>query len=355
MRTALALLALSVAIPSAARERRGAVAFHYGGPLPASEIEWYGRFDVVVTHDPLQPILVDALHARGARVVLYEWSVAFYASRADSWQQRLLHDGRGLLNTRPLRGGSGAADADAYYFDPATREHRVERARAIAEHLRAIHYDGVFLDTTRFENVHPDAASEYTRRHPDVAYDAAFAEFMKTLRAEVKVIITNQGYRDAQHYLPFADYDVTESLITYNGHLRPWIDAGDRWNSIEFVMRTIVAPVMKRYPRVRFVHLNYMANVDGHSVEPVVAIARLFGADAFVALPSISAPPSTGIYFEEPGPAETPIRRAAGGLVAYRRFEHQLVVVNMSPHPFAIGDHKVAAGRAVIIRRHAHS
>jgi len=289
--TAFAMIAFSIAM------RRGAVAFHYGGPMTPAELAWYGRFDVVVTHDPLPPAQVDALHARGARLALYEWSVAFYETLANDWQKGLLQNGRALLNVRPLRGGSGASDANAFYYDPATPEHHVERARAIADKLRAFRYDGVFLDTTRFENVHPDAAREYGRRHPDIAYDAAFAKFMKALRAEVKVVVTNQGYRDAKHYLPYADYDVTESLITRDGQLRPRRDARDKWNSIDYVMRTMIVPVMKRYPRIRFVHLNYVPAVTPESVAPIVAIARKYGGEAFVALPSINAPPTTDVYF----------------------------------------------------------
>jgi len=350
-RAALALAALSVAVPLAADERRGTMAFHYGGPLSQAELEWYGRFDAVVTHDPLPRAQVDALHARGAHLVLYEWAVAFYASLVPtgSWQERLLRERHALLNGRGLRGGSGAADADAFYYDPAAHEHRIDRARAIAERLHTAGYDGVFLDTTTFANVHPDAAAEYRQRHPDVPYDAAFAQFLKTLRKELHggVIVTNQGYRDAAHYLPYADYDVTESLITRDGRLRPWRDPRDQWNSIDFVMRTMIAPAMKRYPRVRFVHLNYLPKAEPDDVLPVAAIARLFGGEAFVALSSIVAPPSADIYFLDCGTPRTPIRYAEKHEAAYRWFAHVLVAVNASAHPLVIANPD--GGEAIVV------
>src|SRR5438552_662155 len=130
---ALLTVALCLAAPAYAAQRRGSVAFHYGGALTAAQLDWCGRFDVLVTHDPLPPAQVTALHQRGTRLVLYEWAVAFYASLAKpgSWQSSLLARRRGLLNIRPLRGGLGAAGADAFYYDPASREHAEERAAAI--------------------------------------------------------------------------------------------------------------------------------------------------------------------------------------------------------------------------------
>jgi len=207
----LLAFALSLSAHAYATQRRGSVAFDYGGTMTAAQLAWCGRFDFVVTHDPLPPAQVRALHQQGTRLVLYEWAVAFYASLAESgsWEASLLARKRGLLNDRPLRGGSGAADADAFYFDPSTREHAVERPAAIAARLRAIGYDGVFLDTTTAESVHPEALATLQQRHAE-RYDAAFAEFLRNLRHELNagehgVIITNQGYRASDDVLPYAD------------------------------------------------------------------------------------------------------------------------------------------------------
>src|SRR5258708_31625309 len=183
-----------------------------------------------------------------------------------TWQASLLTRRRGLLNDRPLRGGLGAADADAFYYDPATREHAEERPAAIAARLRAIGYDGVFLDTKTAESVHPEALATFKERHAE-RYDAAFARFLRNLRRELDagkrgVIITNQGYRAAGDVLPYAEMDISESLFTLHGKFRPWNDSHDRWNSIDFLMRHLIAPVRKRYPRVRFVHLNYVTSAE---------------------------------------------------------------------------------------------
>lgn len=280
------------------------VAFQYA-PIAPQQLDWFGRFDVLVTHDPLPRAQVEALHARGTKLVLYEWSVAFYRSlvRRGSFQERMLTRHSALLNRQPLRGHLGAADADAFYYDPATREHRDERAKAIAARLRQIGYDGVFLDTTTVQSVHPAALVEYKRRHPDTPYDAAFARFLRSLRRELHggLIVTNQGFRDASHYLPYADYDVAESLITWprNGGIefRPRHDPNDLWNSTDFLMRNLIEPARKKYPRVQFVQLNYTN--DPKDVPQIVAIARQFGCEAFVANPDVTAIESDAYFARE--------------------------------------------------------
>lgn len=339
MRRFLVSVALLASLSLSAQERRGGIAFHYATPLAPQELEWYSRFDVLVTHDPLPRPQVDALHRRGTRLVLYEWAVAYYASLATP-----AHRALPVLNRAPLRGHLGAANADAFYYDPASREHARGRAALIARRLKAIGYDGVFFDTTTSESVHPDALKEYAKRHPDVPYDAAFAELLANLRASKVAIVTNQGYRSAEHVLPYVDWDVSESLITYprNGKyvLRPWNDPENQWNSIAVVMRRLIAPAQRKYPRVRFAHLNYVD--DAKLADDVIAIARLFGADAFVTRPSLTGAPVTSAYFVDLGKPKPRVETAAG---AYRLFEHGIVAVNTGAKPMRVR----AGGRTIVV------
>jgi hypothetical protein len=69
-------IAALLSLPCAGVEAQGRIAFHYATPLTARELEWYSRFDVLVTHDPLPVEQIDALHRAGTRLVLYEWAVA---------------------------------------------------------------------------------------------------------------------------------------------------------------------------------------------------------------------------------------------------------------------------------------
>ncbi|HEX6640271.1 MAG TPA: hypothetical protein VF215_04120, partial [Thermoanaerobaculia bacterium] len=263
----------------------GAVAFHYGPALTTEQRDFFGRFDVLVTHEPLPLTQVAELHRRGTKLALYEWAVAFYASRRTQWDERAT-----LLNQRPLHGGVGDADADAFYYDPAAREHASGRSRAIAERLRIIGYDGIFLDTTTAGSVHPDALGEYNRRHPDLAYDDAFAQFLRALRAELPLILTNQGYRDAAHYLPYVDYDVTESLIVTRGRLRDF-------QELDALMQSTILPAARAYPHVRFIHLNYADDASDAAIVPAIAIARMYGQEAFVGLHDVRRTAIHAAYF----------------------------------------------------------
>lgn len=321
IRRALMAVAIFLTIPALA-ERRGSVAFHYGPSLSDRQLAFFQRFDVLVTHDPLPPAQVAALRKAGTKLALYEWSVAFYRTlvRPGTWHERLLKgDRKTLLNKHALRGHAGAQDADAFYYDPTTDP--APRVKAIAKRLQAIQYDGVFLDTTTFESVHPDAFTEYRRRHPDISYDAAFANFLAALRAELTLIITNQGYRAPEHYLPYADYDVTESLLT-----RPWHDASNRWNSVDFLMPELILPHASRYPHVRFVHLNYLEDRDPVRIERIIATARLYCHEAFVASSDITRTAYSDLYFYDLGAPTSGIVR--DGLTSSRSFERGEIVVS---------------------------
>lgn len=356
----LALILLAAAEAEAVA--RGGIAFHYATPLTPRQLEWYGDFDVLVTHDPLPPEQVDALHRRGTKLALYEWSVAFYESKQMPWQKRV--NRAALLNLDPLRGHLGSPEAGAFYYDPATPEHERDRATMLVRRLRTMHYDGVFLDTTTEQSVHPEALAEFARRHPGVSYDEAFARFLKNLRKELGpkgIIVTNQGYRAAAHYLPYADWEVTESLITWprDGKLemRPWYDPEDPWNSTEFLMRRLIEPEQKAYPGVRFAHVNYLDTLDPVRVAEVVAIAKLFDAEAFVTLPSLVADAHSGVYFVDLGAPRSRgngYRMYANGIVARGparirvNARYQDVVTGRTYRGRTIA---IPAGKAVILRK----
>jgi len=291
----LVSMALFASVTLSAAERRGGISFHYARPLSARELEWYSRFDVLVTHDPLPRAQVDELHRRGTRLVLYEWAVAYYAKLATPWQRKLRPNA--LLNVTPLRGHLGSPNAGALYYDPAAPENHRGRAQALAARLRVFGYDGVFLDATTSESVHPAALAEYRRRHPDLDYDAAFASFLAALRDSVRVIVTNQGYRRAEHVLPYVDWDVSESLITRHGAFRPWDDPHDPWNSTAFLMRNLIAPAQKKFPHVRFAHINYMRAPSNEDIARIVAICRAFDAEPVITTPTLDTAIESDLFF----------------------------------------------------------
>lgn len=323
----LVTVALLVSVSLGAEERRGGIAFHYATPLSPRELEWYSRFDVLVTHDPLPRAQVDALHARGTRLALYEWSVAYYHSLRTLWHTRLPR--AIFLNERPLRGHLGAADSDAYYYDPATREHQRGRAEMLARRLRALGYDGVFLDTTTSHSVHPEALAEYKLRHPELPYDEAFAGFLQNLRREgVRLIVSNQGYREADHVLPHVDWDVTESLITFPREgkfvLRPWDDRRDPWNSTAYLMRNLLGPIRRKFPDVRYAHINYVDEAEPARLAAIVAISLLFDAQPVIAKQDVATTIESELLLLDLGEPKSTLTGS------HRFFERGFVAYNAS-------------------------
>ena len=337
-------LIMSVALVLSVAAEGGGIAFHYKTPLTPHELEWFSRFEVLVTHDPLPRAQVDALRARGVRLALYKWSVAYYDSLATPWHRKVP-----VLNKRALRGHLGANDADAYYYDPASREHQKGRAEFLARRIKAIGYDGIFFDTTTSASVHPDAAVEYRKRHPGVSYDAAFALFLANLRKRVSLIVTNQGFREPDHVLPYVDWDVSESLITrpHDGQfaMRPWNDPADPWNSIAHLMNHLIAPVREKYPKVRYAHINY---VTGNELEKVIAIARLWDADAVVAHPELATTMESDLFHLDLGAGEKRVERMNG---AYRHYEKGFIGYNAGKKAMRIDDLVIPPESAVIVRR----
>jgi hypothetical protein len=351
-----ALLLVSTSL--AAAERHG-IAFHYATPLTPRELDWYSGFGVLVTHDPLPPAQVEALRRRGTKLVLYEWAVAYYESLKTPWHMRV--PPAAILNARPLRGHLGAPDADAYYYDPATREHTRDRAVVLARRLRALHYDGVFLDTTTAASVHPEALAEYARRHPGLSYDEAYAGFLQTLRRELRggIIVTNQGYRAAEHVLPYANWDVTESLITYPRAgrfvLRPWNDAGDAWNSTAHLMKTLIAPARAKFPRVRYAHINYVDAYDTRRIAGIVAISLLFDAHPVVARHDVATTIESDLLrldLGQPLRAFPTHRFYTRGFVAYNPSAKPLRVANSAAYVDAVSGARVT-GTIVVPPRSA--
>jgi hypothetical protein len=83
---------------------------------------------------------------------------------------------------------------------------------------------------------------------------------------------------------------VTESLFVMNGRMRPW-------KELDALMRQWILPAAERYPNVKFVHLNYVEVADDASIVPVIAIARMYGHEAFVALPDVTKTAIHDVYF----------------------------------------------------------
>jgi hypothetical protein len=321
-----------------------AVAFHYAAVFSADAVRWYGRFSILVTGGILSPEQTGVLKATGLRLIAYDWSSAFYPRQTvpatAAWQNTALQKGaKWLLNSSPVPGASAEGGA-AYWYDFGTREMLRARAEHLAEAAGRFGYDGFFFDTLGFAQLPPAMQNEFRRRHPGVDYEEMQGEFLSQLRRCLpagKLIFTNQGYRNPEVYLAHADLDLSESYFTFlkpdgSTGFRRWWDRTAPWESIRTPMQELVVPAQRRFPKVRFVHLNYAGGGSStvrRAIQFSLACARLWGHQSYVVAPKEPSLEADEVYFTDMGePAESSFQEDRDAGLAWRVFQKAVVALN---------------------------
>ena len=322
----------------------GLVAFHYGAVFDRNAVEWYTRFAMLVTGGFLSREESQKLLDRASsRLVAYEWSSAFYPADAVSadiaWQtEALKHASTWLLNSQPAEGGAAMPGRAAFWYDFADPHLRAARAAHLAARVSASGYSGLFLDTLGFEHLPTDLRAVFSARHPHADYNREQGSFLKALRAAVgpeKILFLNQGYRHDELFLPYADFDLTESYFVAASagetHFQPWHNLADPWHSILTPMEKLVQPASRRFPRVRFVHLGYAAGPavkTRRAISYNYAAARLWDHSAYLVTESPAAEQDE-VYFADLGrPLAAISGYDPGEGVAWREFEGGVVALN---------------------------
>lgn len=314
------------------------VAFHYQASFDQRALKWYTRFEHLVTGAILGPATSTSLRRNGTRLIAYEWSSGFYAGDAVSapldWQERVIGKRADwLLTPKPVTGAAAENGRVAEWYDFANPEFRKVRAQFLAGRLVEAGYDGYFFDTVGIEQIPEPARKAFAERHPTADYNVCQGEFFRELRKAMpagKIIFLNQGFRHADALLPYADFDLSESYFTYIAGprtvLRPWHDKAKPWEAIKTPLEQLILPAARKYPNVRFVHVNYAA--AGAPLTSNAALygyvgGKLFGHDAYLIVPGSPAEEVSGVY-------STGLGRPKGELVermdlVVREFEHAVI------------------------------
>jgi hypothetical protein len=341
-----------MAVFAAARSpRRAPVAFHYAAQFGKLERDWYSRFELLVTGGILAANETQALLDSGCRLIAYEWSSAFYpgdaVSARASWQAAVMARGSSwILNPSPVGGGAAELGRAAIWYDFADPEFRSQRAAHVAEQVREAGYAGVFLDTLGFEQLPAALQKVFATRHPDLDYEVCQAEFLKQLRVELGssgILFLNQGYRKADLFLPYADYDLSESYFTsttgVGTRFHPWHDSAHPWDGMRVPMDQLVAAPARKFPTVSFVHLNYAEGPSAEIRRAVAysyAAAKLWNQHSYLVARN-SSDEQDNIYFSDLGQPVDPIYREESepGL-AWREYENAYVAINSGSRPATI-------------------
>ena len=322
------------------------MAFHYAAHFTPREAEWYTQFEILVTGAILPPALSKTLKATGSKLIAYEWTSAYYpgdwVSAAEQWQRRVKPDWR--ITASPVGGGAAAPGKTAHWYDFGDPAFIGARAKYLAGLLDATGYDGFFFDTPGAEQLPPAVKEAFAQRHPKLDYNACQGQFFAALRKELtpgKLIFTNQAFRHAAEMLPHADLDLTESYFTAeNGAatlFRPWHDPVKPWESIRTPLEQLVVTAQRKWPRVRFVHVNYAAPGDKHALLYGYAGAKLFNNDSYLIMPSDSGAEQSPVYgFDAGRPLTASYEQDADAGAAWRRFERCVVAINSGASAYTI-------------------
>ena len=362
-----AILFFAVAYAEAGT-KRGSFAFHYAWSYSDEELAWFQRFDIVVPAAILPQSQIDRLHQAGSRLFFYTWATGLYIANPrsldpNSWESLVYKNRKTwLLNpSRPDPGPDGLNHA--YYYDPYPSTFQ----KALVADLNADRinsgYDGVFFDLVGSPSVPSNLLKTYNSRHPKIPYDRSLANIFDQVRRTGALVFTNQGYRTAEYYLPVADYDLTESLITSyawgqsvtlyvkgEGLVQKEETFYRSWSDLKWIIGDIETTVARYNPAVKILHLNYTnplyqptgasVFVDGVAYpvyrevidKPAIhygyVAAKLWGHDSYSSGPTFNFSQDE-IYFTDLGePLGKSYEERSG--VALRYYEKGVAVLNPS-------------------------
>lgn len=371
-------LYIAAELPPEIPLKRGDFAFRYHTPLTEEEMEWLSRFDIVVPGFFLPEEQIDQLHKAGSKLVHYVWLPAFNPDTSEAkkrnWGSILTEHPDWVLNAdNPLFGYAGPENAPAFYFDYASHGLRQWIVREIIEMTNDHNYDGIFFDTTSFQSVHPEAQEVFKERHPGDSYDRYVARVFALLKesAPSLILFPNQGFRSHPYYLPYADYDLTESYMTTTAwvdevpanikdqglipiketYYARWHDPDNQGQSISHYCKSLITDPISEfgYP-VKTYHLNYAhpryvstgemtedsktifrPELDRYAIHYSMACALLLGHTSYCEIEQNSGIPEDDIYFVNLGePQDENYILLPDRKMAYRFYENGFVVVNDS-------------------------
>ena len=206
-----------------------------GGEYPdEAEMEWLSKFKIVHAGNIEEPLLPDDmayLRQNGVKIIMADdWLPAgyYYPDGNNTPFMEWVYENRYEVTLNPdgpfPHCEENGYDWREYYFDFARDEMVNHRVGYIVNGLKSAGYDGIFFDWGNGlfleEEGYETINATYNSRHPGIPYSQAAANFLAELRDAYPGLVmeNNQGFREAEYYLPVLDYDMTESYVTSDGY-----------------------------------------------------------------------------------------------------------------------------------------
>ncbi len=201
-----------------------------GNQPDAEEMEWLSKFEIVHAgsiDEPLSSENIEYLRQKGVKIIMADdWMPAgyYYPDGNNTPFMKWVYENRYLTTLNPEgpfpHCWESGYDWREYYFDFAVDELVAERVKYLVNGMKSAGYNGIFFDWGNGlflrEKGYESINATYYSRHPSLPYSRAAANFLAALRGEMPEMVmeNNQGFREAEYYLPVLDYDMAESYIT---------------------------------------------------------------------------------------------------------------------------------------------
>ncbi len=227
-----------------------------------ARFRWVTRFNMVevggVDGILLTPSEIEGLKKAGVRkVVFYDWAPAgyHYPDGGDNPLMRWVYENRYTASLNPDGPfphcqESGYEWCQDFYFDFANPEVIRKKTEFLLGIKRKHGYDGVFFDWASgvfiLEPEFQPMLFNFMERHRG-SYLRAVGRFYENLKKTEKdiFIFTNQGFRNPENVLPWADYDMSESYATDSEYMGRVLDVEGK-GPVD-VPDTIYYPVSEDY------------------------------------------------------------------------------------------------------------
>ncbi len=201
------------------------------GDADPGELAWLEGFAVVEAGDLWDgpnPTYAELL-GKGVRLLGYDWMPAAYhePEGEDFPLAAWLYENRDWASLNPNGPfphcqAMGYAWCEDYYFDYGEDRVIARKVQSLVEaagRWRGIFFDwgpGVFIEEEAYDGMR----ATFARRHPGTDYRQAVGRFYAALAREAPgLIVSNQGFRNAEAVLPHVHLDMTESYAVGEAYL----------------------------------------------------------------------------------------------------------------------------------------
>ncbi len=261
------------------------------------EIAWAKRFNIVELGNVENPDVTYALlHEKGllhvTYPIAYDWMPALYYYTDGKNREFIewLYKNRQTTTLNPngpfVHCKENHYDwCQDYYYNLSNKEVSQKRVDDLLANMKKRGFRGLFFDWASGSYIEEEAYKSMLQNFNKLKTGKSYFDFVSRFYQKLKdlniFVVTNQGFRQAKHVLPFVQYDMTESYITTDVRKKikiqltqkGWVnsvpvtnyypiydDSKELKDSLKFIdMLSAYKKKYKKFGFKNFIYLNYLA------------------------------------------------------------------------------------------------